>query len=60
MFLLIDKNKNVVHTFVSLEEIVGYLGDIEAYDIHHQLKGTGRWDSQDRQWVVIVDLPDEE
>ena len=59
MFLLVDKKNDTVATYETLQEVAEVLG-VERYDLHHQLKGTGRWDSENRKFVVIADLPDDE
>jgi len=59
MFLLICKESDTVRYFETLKEIAALL-EVDSHDIHHQLKRTGRWDSEDRSFVVIANLPPEE
>ena len=70
MFLVINKFRDskggthaVVHqveTTQDVAKLVKRLGgpEFDPYDVHHQVKGTGRWDSENLEWTAIPALPD--
>ncbi len=59
MFLVVCKESDTVRYFDTVKEAAAFLG-VESYDVHHQLKGTGRYDTPDRSFVVVAALPDED
>ena len=57
MFLLIDRNADQFYSCETLKDAAKRC-EADSSDLHHQIKGTGRWDSQDLAFTVIPNLPD--
>ena len=59
MFLVVCKESDTVRYFDTLAEVAAFL-EVESWEVHERLKGTGRYDTADRSFVVLTTLPEEE
>jgi hypothetical protein len=58
-YLLICKESDTVREFGDLLELANH-AEADFGDVSWQLKRTGRWDSEDRQFVAIESNPPQE
>jgi len=59
MFLIIDRNGDQFFSAETIADAAKHC-EVDASEISWQLKRTGRWDSVERDFTIIPNLPEEE